>query len=241
MLRTAPAGLLLLTLPLGCAPALRPSEDPAATLGVRLERPAPALAGIDAAKHHLQWSAFRTRSGRRVAVYLAFPESTASSAAVVVVPDSRGTLPARAVAERLAEDGYLALVPDYAFGATGLSEDGDRFTAGPILSAEVLEGAMRFARSLRACNGSVGLVGLGLGARAVCSLEAEPAAMVLVFHGRGADSAQTDDPDCAAARRVVLDPRSLDEALHGDPARLRSRAPAPEAWREVGRALQAGL
>jgi len=235
----------------GCRPALRPEASPSpkspplvpAASGVRLTRPEPALARIDALKHNLQWSAFPAAGGRRVPVYLAYPAAPGPAPAIVVAPDSRGVTPAaRAMAERLAESGYLALVPK--LPSEDLSDGGDTFISGPIATADVLEKAFRFAKTLRACNGSVGLVGLGKGARDACALEPFPQAAALVYYGESADAA-SGEPDCGVgASRVDLGPGASGDfllAAEDIPSGPSGQGQPDKGWAFVEETLRAKL
>jgi dienelactone hydrolase len=250
-----PAALLALALATaGCLPAQehaasKPPPSPPKVeapkppdAGVRLTRPTPILARIDGVKHKIQWSAYMSKTGRRIAVYLAFPAQEGPAPAVIVVPDSRGiTDSARAVAETLAEKGFLALVPEVGENS---SEGEDHYISRPIVAADVLAGASQFLKNLRSCSGSIGVIGLGQGARDACALDPFPDAAALVYYGEAPDSAG-GDPDCSTGARWLEFPPSVSEdfllTAENDPADTAAKDLAAKTWEFIGRTVTAKL
>ena len=99
-----------------------------------------AAAGDSAAPasgtHHGEWVRIARPGADSVRAYIAYPESSAPAAAVIVIHENTGLTPWEAsVADRLATNGYVAIAPDLLssrFGATPATPDSGRRLIGQL-------------------------------------------------------------------------------------------------------------
>lgn len=134
----------------------------------------PVQQRLEGSPRHHEW--LEVESGaRRVRTFVVYPEVKAKVQAVLVIHENKGLSDwARAVADRLAEAGYVALVPDLLSGA-GPEVDGKRGGTEAFASVDAatkaiyaLDGAQVLAdldavaaraRALPACNGRLSVAG----------------------------------------------------------------------------------
>lgn len=92
--------LLTLLISSGCAAVRTPAPDPVAD---RLEQ----------TPRHDEWIEI-DRGGRTLHAYVSFPQRSSLSPAILVIHENRGLTDwVRSVADRLAEQGYVAIAPDF--------------------------------------------------------------------------------------------------------------------------------
>jgi carboxymethylenebutenolidase len=130
----------------------------------------PALARLENSPRHHEWVALRN-GDRAVHTFVAYPEKSIKATAVLVIHENRGLNDwARAVADRLAEEGFIALAPDLLSGAApgggntkDFSTSGDATRAiGQLPPAQVvgdLGAVAAYARTIPAANGRLAVVG----------------------------------------------------------------------------------
>jgi carboxymethylenebutenolidase len=153
--------LTLLPLALATA-AAQPAAAPAA--------PSAALARLENSPRHHEWVQLK-HGDRTLTAFLAYPERKDKALTVVVIHENRGLNDwARAVADRLAEHGYLAIAPDLLSGAAPGGGDTKDFATqsdataaiGKLPPAQVvadLNAAADYARTLPAANGKFAVAG----------------------------------------------------------------------------------
>lgn len=107
----------------------------------------------------------------KVRAYVVYPQRSTKATAVVVIHENRGLTDwVRTVADRLAEEGFIAVAPDLLTGmAPGggntkdfPTEDAAREAIGKLDRAQVLEnlrGVVEYARKIPAANGEVSVGG----------------------------------------------------------------------------------
>ena len=77
----------------------------------------PAKARLERSTRHHEWVEL-DRGGRKLRCFVAWPETDALTPAVLVIHENKGLTDwVRAVADRLAEEGFLAVAPDLLSGA----------------------------------------------------------------------------------------------------------------------------
>ncbi len=149
----------------------------------------------DSPRHH-EW--LEVKSGvRSVRTFAVFPESKAKVQAVLVIHENKGLTDwVRAVADRLAEAGYVALAPDLLSGAGPEGGDTRSFTSTDAATqalyalppAQVmadLAAVLAHARTLPACDGTLSVAGFCWGGSRSFELaaEAEGLRAAYVFYG----------------------------------------------------------
>lgn len=176
--------LLLALAPLSQTPATPP--PPADPVRARLE---------SSPRHH-EWVDV-VRGERRVRAFLAFPESSAKAPAVLVIHENKGLTDwERSVADRLAERGYLAIVPDLLSGHAPEGRGTDGFESRDAATraiyalepAEVtadLRATASHVLSLSACDGTLACVGFCWGGARAFELAADEPRLAasFVFYG----------------------------------------------------------
>lgn len=155
--RLRPIGVLVLGLLAACLPNL-----------VRAQ--AGATARLESSPRHHEWVTLK-HGDRKVTAFVAFPEVKHKALAVVVIHENRGLNDfAKAIADRLAEDGYIAIAPDMLSGAGPNGGDTPTFAAtgdatkaiGQLPGEQViadLNAAADYVKALPAANGKLAVVG----------------------------------------------------------------------------------
>jgi carboxymethylenebutenolidase len=148
---------LLLAAPLSAAPAPDAVQDA-------------AKARLDASPRHQEWVEL-PRGERKLKAFVVYPEKKQKAAAVVVIHEIMGLTPwVMSVADRLAENGFIAIAPDF---VSGLGPGGGRTDSFPdvgkvreAISAlpqdQVLgdvAAASDYVRALPAASGKVAVAG----------------------------------------------------------------------------------
>jgi carboxymethylenebutenolidase len=127
-------------------------------------------AALEASPRHAEWVDIRRSTGGTVRAWVVYPETKNRTGVVIVIHENRGLNDwARAVADQLAEDGFIAIAPDM---LSGMGPDGghtDSIPAdqvGRVLSSLTNDEANRridavreYAIQIPAANGAVGIVG----------------------------------------------------------------------------------
>ena len=120
---------------------------------------------------HSEWVDIKTvEGGPSVKSWVVYPESKDRTGVVIVIHENRGLNDwARAVADQLAEDGFIAIAPDMlsGMGPNGGNTDSipaDQVTSfiGKLTNDEAnrrIDAVRAYALQLPAANGSVGIVG----------------------------------------------------------------------------------
>lgn len=129
-----------------------------------------ARARLEASPRHQEWVEL-DRGERKLKAFVVYPEKKGKAASVVVIHEIMGLTPwVMATADRLAENGYIAIAPDF---VSGLGPGGGRTDSFPDvskvreaisgLSAEQVRGdvaaASDYVRSLPAADGKVAVGG----------------------------------------------------------------------------------
>jgi carboxymethylenebutenolidase len=136
----------------------------------------PALKRLNESPRHHEWVKI-DHDGRTVQAFVVYPEVEAKVPAVLVIHENRGLTDwVRSVADRLAEEGYIAVAPDL---LSGMGPGGGKTSDFPDRNAardaiyqleqdEVaadLQAVADYAESLPATNGKLAVVGFCWGGR----------------------------------------------------------------------------
>ncbi len=158
----------------------------------------PVKERLDNSPRHHEWSDIKTKAGRTVKTFVAYPEVKDRALAVVVIHENKGLTDwVRGVADQLAEAGYVAIAPDFLSqtgpdgGGTESYASNDNATRGinalpPEQVLDDLDAAVAYAQGLKAANGKVAVAGFcwGGGKSFACAAHNPKIAAAFVFYGR---------------------------------------------------------
>ena len=161
---------------------------------------------------HGEWVDIALADGTKLNTWVVFPERNSKAGVVLVIHDIRGMSDwIRAVGDQLAEDGFIAVVPDF---LSGKGPDGGgtaslgrevgqtiRKLSGEEVSTR-LDAAMQYGKGLPASNGKTAVVGFCWGGTqsfgyALAQPKLEGA---VVYYGNVPDSTATTVPDERVAK-----------------------------------------
>lgn len=136
----------------------------------------PALQRLNESPRHHEWAKIE-HDGRTVHAFVVFPEVEKKVPAVLVIHENRGLTDwVRSVADRLAEEGYIAVAPDL---LSGKGPEGGKTSDFPSSNAARdaiyeleqsqvtadLQAVADYAKSLPASNGTLAVAGFCWGGR----------------------------------------------------------------------------
>ena len=162
-----------------------------------------ALAVIDKSPRHGEWVDVPNVNGPAIKSWVVYPERREKAPVVMVIHTNQGLNDwARAVADQLAEDGYIAIAPDLlsGFGPGGgasdsmASADAARKAISGVTAAEAakrLDAVRAYAVKIPAANGKTATMGFCWGgARSFEYAVAQPALdAAIVFYGTSPQNA----------------------------------------------------
>lgn len=167
---------------------------------------------------HAEWVDIELAEGGPLNAWVVYPERADKAGVVLVIHDIRGMSDwARGVTDQLAQDGFIAIVPDFLSGkgpgGGGTASLGSQVgqTIRTLTSEEVvgrLDAAMEYGRGLPASNGKTGVLGFCWGGTqsfgyAIAQPELDAS---VVFYGSVPGSTATSVPEdkLAAIEAPVL-------------------------------------
>jgi carboxymethylenebutenolidase len=207
---------------------------------------AAAKAALEASPRHHEWVDIALPGpGGRISAFVAYPERKDKAPVVIVIHEVYGLTDwVRAVADRLAGDGFIAIAPDMLTGRGPGGGGTEKFAsrddvvrAVRDLKAEdvraALDAAMRYGHGLPAATGKFATVGFcwGGGQSFLYATEQPELGAAVVYYGPAPDLAAL-----AAIRAPVL-------GLYGeDDARVTSTVgPAAAKMKELGKAFTTAI
>ena len=118
----------------------------------------PAAQRLESTPRHNEW--VQVKNGDRVVqTYVAYPEISTKAPAILIIHENRGLTDfERSVADKLAENGYIAVAPDMLSGLTVTTDDQRREAIGKLPPEQVagdLKAAGDYAKSIPASNGKL--------------------------------------------------------------------------------------
>lgn len=245
--RGAAAGVLaacLLTAGQGAAADAPPaSQAPAARAAVPAALPpaeAGAKAALEASPRHHEWAEVALpEGGGKLALFVAYPERKEKAPVVIVIHEVYGLTDwIRAVADRLAAEGFIAIAPDMLTGRGPGGGGTEKFASrddvvkavrelSPAQVTAALDAAGAYGRALPAASGKLATLGFCWGgAQSFAYAAAQPSLdAAVVYYGTSPDAAAL-----AQLRAPVL-------GLYGeDDARVNATVgPAEAKARELGK------
>ena len=150
----------------------------------------PVSQRLELTPRHNEWVQV-TRDGRAIDTYVAYPEVATKAPAIVVIHENRGLTDwERSVADRLAENGFIALAPNMLSGIEVSSPDEARQAIGKLPPEQVmadLHAVADYAKRIPAANGTLHVGGFCWGGARTWMFanERRDLAGAYVFYGTG--------------------------------------------------------
>ena len=150
-----------------------------------------AMRALKESSRHGEWADIKMADGGVLKSWVVYPERAQKAGVVLVIHDIRGMSDmARALGDQLAQDGFIAVVPDFLSGkgpngggTESLGSDVGKTIQG-LTAADVvarLNAAMEYGKKLPASNGKTGVIGFCWGgARSFAYAAAQPALNVAI-------------------------------------------------------------
>lgn len=162
-----------------------------------------AKAALESSPRHHEWVDLDREGGPKLTVFVAYPERKDKAPVVVVIHEVYGLTDwIRAVADRLAADGFIAIAPDMLTGRGPGGGGTDKFASrddvvkavrelAPAQVAAGLDAAAAYGRALPAASAKVATIGFCWGgAQSFAYAAARPALdAAVVYYGTSPDPA----------------------------------------------------
>ncbi len=196
-----------------------------------------AARALKESSRHGEWVDIKMDDGTVLKAWVVYPEKATKAGVVLVIHDIRGMadIP-RAVGDQLAQDGFIAIVPDFLSGKGPNGGGTESLGAGVgqaiqgLSPADVnarLDAAMAYGRKLPAANGRVGVVGFCWGGTQSFGYAVHQPSLnaAVVYYGslRGATAESAPEADVMKIRAPVLG------LYGGNDARINTTVPPTEA------------
>ncbi len=161
----------------------------------------PVKERLDKSPRHHEWVDVESQDGRKVKCFVVFPEVSEKTAVVLVIHENKGLTDwVRAVADSVAEKGYVAIAPDFLSGTgpdggnTDSFESVDAATQGiyKLDNNQVmadLDAVAAYGKKLDAANGKIATIGFcwGGGKSFAYAAHNPELSAALVFYGSAPD------------------------------------------------------
>ena len=195
---------------------------------------------------HGEWADVKLADGGVLKSWVVYPERAQKAGVVLVIHDIRGMSDlARAMGDQLAQDGFIAIVPDFLSGkgpngggTETLGQDVGK-TIQSLTPADVtarLNAAMEYGKKLPASNGKTGVIGFCWGgARSFGYAAAQPGlnAAVVYYGDAPGSSDNTQEAALANVKAPVLG------LYAGNDARIGATVPGTEAaMKKLGKSYE---
>jgi carboxymethylenebutenolidase len=205
-----------------------------------------AARALKESPRHGEWVDIKMADGTALKSWVVYPERSTKSGVVLVIHDIRGLSDiTRAVGDQLAQDGFIAIVPDFLSGkgpngggteSLGASVGQAFQTLTPADVNARLNAAMEYGRKLPASNGKTGVVGFCWGgARSFGYAAAQPNLdAAVVYYGDAPGSGDgTVETQLANVKAPVLG------LYAGNDARIGATIPGTEAaMKKLGKSYE---
>jgi carboxymethylenebutenolidase len=196
-------------------------------------------ARLETTPRHDEWIDV-ARDGRKVHTYVVYPQRADKAPIVIVIHENRGLNDwARTVADRLAEEGYIAVAPDLLSGAAPNggntkdfpSEDTAREAIGKLPRQQVLDdlrAVIETAKAIPSANGKVAVAGFCWGGGKVWDVANNVPGLYAAFPFYG-----TGPQDAAGVANIEA---PVFGSYGGDDARVNATIPkTEEAMKAAGK------
>jgi len=205
-----------------------------------------AARALKESPRHGEWVDIKLADGTALKSWVVYPEKATKTGVILVIHDIRGMadIP-RAVGDQLAQDGFIAIVPDFLSGkgpngggtdslGTGVGQAIQQLTSADVKAR--LDAAMEYGKKLPASNGKTGVVGFCWGgARSFFYASSQPNLdAAVVFYGDAPGTQDgTLDTQLANVKAPVLG------LYAGNDARINTTVPPTEAaMKKLGKSYE---
>jgi carboxymethylenebutenolidase len=205
-----------------------------------------AARALKESPRHGEWVDIKLADGTPMKSWVVYPERATKSGVVLVIHDIRGMSDiARAAGDQLAQDGFIAIVPDFVSGkgpngggteslGTGVGQAIQTLTSADRVAR--LNAAMEYGKKLPASNGKTGVIGFCWGGQgSFLFASAQPALNAAVVYYGDAPGANDNTLETALAnvKAPVLG------LYAGNDARIGATVPPTEAaMKKLGKSYE---
>jgi carboxymethylenebutenolidase len=175
-----------------------------------------AARALKESSRHQEWVDIKMPDGTLLNSFVVYPERRTSSAVIIVIHDIRGMSDiARAAGDQLAQDGFIAIVPDFLSGkgpdgggtaslGAGVGQAIRTLTPDEVNAR--LNAAMAYGKALPASNGKTGVTGFCWGGGSTFGFAAAQPAIdaAVVFYGPTPGTPETFETVLANVGAPVL-------------------------------------
>ena len=171
-----------------------------------------AARALKESTRHGEWVDIKLKDGGVMKSWVVYPERAQKAGVVLVIHDINGMADwPRALGDQLAQDGFIAIVPDFLWGkgpngaGTESLRPNVRQAIGELTQADVmarLDAAMEYGKSLPASNGKTGVVGFCWGGAGSFNYAVhQPGlAAAVVYYGQLAGTTAETAPEADVAK-----------------------------------------
>jgi carboxymethylenebutenolidase len=208
-----------------------------------------AVRALKESPRHGEWVDIKMADGTALKSWVVYPERATKTGVVLVIHDIRGMSDtARAVGDQLAQDGFIAIVPDFLSGKG--PNGGGTESLGPAVGKTIqsltdvnerLNAAMAYGKTLPASNGKTGVVGFCWGgARSFGYAAAQPGLnAAVVFYGEAPGSAVAGVSEDAVAAGLANVKAPVLGLYGGNDARINNTVPVTQAaMKKLGKSYE---
>ena len=213
-----------------------------------------AARALKESSRHQEWVDIKMADGSVLKSFVVHPERPNRAGVVIVIHDIRGMSDiARAAGDQLAQDGFIAIVPDFLSGkgpngggteslGTGVGQAIQQLTPADVNAR--LNAAMEYGKKLPGSNGKTGVTGFCWGgARTFGFAAAQPTLnAAVVFYGEAPGSATADATADAVAANLANLKAPVIGFYGGNDPRINNTLPVTEAAvQKVGGSFQKNI
>ena len=205
-----------------------------------------AARALKESSRHGEWADVKMADGTVLKSWVVYPERAQKAGVMLVIHDIRGMSDmARAMGDQLAQDGFIAIVPDFLSGkgpngggtdslATGVGQAIQGLTLADVNAR--LNAAMEYGKKLPASNGKTGVIGFCWGGSRSFGYAAAQAALnaAVVYYGDAPGSSDnTQETALANVKAPVIG------LYAGNDARIGATVPGTEAaMKKLGKSYE---
>jgi carboxymethylenebutenolidase len=205
-----------------------------------------AARALKESSRHGEWADVKMADGTVLKSWVVYPERAQKAGVVLVIHDIRGMSDmARAMGDQLAQDGFIAIVPDFLSGkgpngggtdslGTGVGQAIQGLTPADVNAR--LNGAMEYGKKLPSSNGKTAVIGFCWGGSRSFGYAAAQAALnaAVVYYGDAPGSSDnTQETALANVKAPVIG------LYAGNDARIGATVPGTEAaMKKLGKSYE---
>jgi carboxymethylenebutenolidase len=210
--------------------------------------PEHATRALKESSRHGEWVDIKMADGTALKSWVVYPERADKAGVVLVIHDIFGMRDlARALGDQLAQDGFIAIVPDFLSGkgpngggsesrGSGLNQAITSLTAADVVAR--LNAAMDYGKKLPASNGKTGVIGFCWGGSQSFLYAASQPNLnaAVVFYGQAPGTTTNDATADSVATALANVKAPVIGMYAGNDARIGASVPVTEAaMRKLGK------